>query len=64
MFASPDKIIDFENGNETIDISALSKIKSNTIEIKQVHHFSNQKNEIIVHYNQSESLTSLMLYYN
>lgn len=33
MFDSPDKIIDFETGSDTIDISALSKIKGNTIEI-------------------------------
>jgi len=64
MFDLPDKIIDFETGSDTIDISALSKIKGNTIEIKQVNHFSNQKNEMIVHYNQSENLTSLMLDYN
>lgn len=64
MFDSPDKIIDFETGSDTIDISALSKIKGNTIEIKQVNHFFNQKNEMIVHYNQSENLTSLMLDYN
>lgn len=43
MFDSPDKIIDFETGSDTIDISALSQIKGNTIEIKQVNHFSNQK---------------------
>lgn len=61
MFNSPDKIIDFETGSDTIDISALSQIKGNTIEIKQVNHFSNQKNEMIVHYNQSENLTNLML---
>ncbi|MDR5612015.1 MAG: M10 family metallopeptidase C-terminal domain-containing protein [Arsenophonus sp.] len=64
IFDSPDKIIDFETGRDTIDISALSQIKGNTIEIKQVNHFSNQKNEMIVHYNQSENLTSLMLDYN
>lgn len=64
MFDSPDKIIDFEIGRNTIDISALSQIKGNTIEIKQVNHFSNQKNEMIVHYNQSENLTNLMLDYN
>ncbi|WP_119711255.1 M10 family metallopeptidase C-terminal domain-containing protein [Arsenophonus endosymbiont of Aleurodicus floccissimus] len=65
MFDSPDKIIDFETGSsDTIDISALSQIKGNTIEIKQVNHFSNHKNEMIVHYNQSENLTSLMLDYD
>lgn len=64
MFDSLDKIIDFETGSDTIDISALSQIKGNTIEIKQVNHFSNQKNEMIVHYSELKNLTSLMLDYN
>lgn len=64
MFDSPDKIIDFETGRDKIDISALKLINGEIIEIKQVNQFSYPKNEMIVHYNQAENLTSLMLDHN
>ncbi|HGJ5855181.1 M10 family metallopeptidase C-terminal domain-containing protein [Arsenophonus nasoniae] len=63
LYSSPDTIMDFETGRDKIDISALSKINGNTIEIKQVNCFSQHKNELIVHcnYNESQNLTSSYL---
>lgn len=60
LCSSPDTIMDFETGRDKIDISALSKINGNTIEIKLVDSFSQQKNELIVkcNYNKSQNLTS------
>lgn len=56
LYYSLDTIMDFETGRDKIDISALSKINGNTIEIKQVHFFSQQKNELIVKCNYDKSL--------
>lgn len=53
--------MDFKTGRDKIDISNLDGIRANFTKIKQVDHFSNQKNEMIVNYNEQDNLTSIMV---
>ena len=47
-FSSPDMIVDFETGNDKIDISCLTKINNCDVMIKLVNKFSKQKNEMMI----------------